>query len=426
MIRLFIIADDFTGALDTGVQFSKHGIRTLVTLKERPELPEDDGIQVLVMDTESRHVSPELAYVRVKAAADFARQNDIRFVYKKTDSTLRGNIGSEFRALLDTFGGSMAFVPAFPKMGRTTVQGVQYVHGKHLQDTPFAADPLNPVKNGDVSLLLREQAGLDSIAVPAGDGADGLFPRWESEGRKVYVFDASREEDLEKAGEALKAAGRLGLTAGCAGFAAYLPELLELGGGFFVRREYPGGVLAISGSVNEVSVRQTAAARKYGFPVFTLTPVQKLDPAYFYSMEGQQFLASVGQEIKAGRMPVIQTLETAGQTAECAAAARALGLEEARVPGVIADNLGRMVRILMDREPVGTVVVFGGDTAAAVIRETGSTGILPGDEILPGVAVSEASGCTNFRMVTKAGGFGNDDVLVKIREYLQKETIKCE
>ena len=31
MLKLLVIADDFTGALDTGVQFSKQGIQTLVS-----------------------------------------------------------------------------------------------------------------------------------------------------------------------------------------------------------------------------------------------------------------------------------------------------------------------------------------------------------------------------------------------------------
>ena len=31
MIRLVVLADDFTGALDTGIQFGKLGINTVVT-----------------------------------------------------------------------------------------------------------------------------------------------------------------------------------------------------------------------------------------------------------------------------------------------------------------------------------------------------------------------------------------------------------
>ena len=31
MLKLLVIADDFTGALDTGVQFSRQGIQTLVS-----------------------------------------------------------------------------------------------------------------------------------------------------------------------------------------------------------------------------------------------------------------------------------------------------------------------------------------------------------------------------------------------------------
>ena len=37
MILLFIIADDFTGALDTGVQFAARGIPTQVTVDPEVE-----------------------------------------------------------------------------------------------------------------------------------------------------------------------------------------------------------------------------------------------------------------------------------------------------------------------------------------------------------------------------------------------------
>jgi uncharacterized protein YgbK (DUF1537 family) len=59
-MKLFIIADDFTGALDTGAKFAEYdvSIRVLLTL--------DDGLvwdnSVLIYDAETRHMSPEEAY----------------------------------------------------------------------------------------------------------------------------------------------------------------------------------------------------------------------------------------------------------------------------------------------------------------------------------------------------------------------------
>ena len=68
MIKLLVIADDFTGALDTGVQFSKKGVPTLVTT-DRHVCFQTIGseIEVLVIDIESRHSSLRQAYDSVSA-----------------------------------------------------------------------------------------------------------------------------------------------------------------------------------------------------------------------------------------------------------------------------------------------------------------------------------------------------------------------
>ena len=67
---LLIIADDLTGANDTGVQFAKQGIRVIVSIRHEQRLQTwADDCQVLVVNTESRHVLPEEAYRRVVLVA---------------------------------------------------------------------------------------------------------------------------------------------------------------------------------------------------------------------------------------------------------------------------------------------------------------------------------------------------------------------
>ena len=63
VIRLLIIADDFTGALDTGVQLAKQGVPTRVTTDRDTDLSEAGaGCDVLVVDSETRHLPPQEAY----------------------------------------------------------------------------------------------------------------------------------------------------------------------------------------------------------------------------------------------------------------------------------------------------------------------------------------------------------------------------
>jgi uncharacterized protein YgbK (DUF1537 family) len=129
--RILVLADDLTGALEAGAKFAGQGIRTLVSteLSLRPKGC-DESIGVLVIDAETRHLPAAEAGQRVWELAHAAGEQGFRYLYKKTDSTLRGNIASELGALAEAFPGSaLLYAPAYPRMGRTVKRGMLYVHG---------------------------------------------------------------------------------------------------------------------------------------------------------------------------------------------------------------------------------------------------------------------------------------------------------
>src|SRR5690242_19784565 len=79
------LADDLTGALEIGAKFAAAGIAAAVST----ELAWDRNVTACVIDTETRHSAPEGA---AKIVQRLAREADgVRLIYKKTDSTLRGN-----------------------------------------------------------------------------------------------------------------------------------------------------------------------------------------------------------------------------------------------------------------------------------------------------------------------------------------------
>lgn len=63
MPQLVILADDFTGALDTAAKLASRHIPCYVTSRREinaSDLPSD--YEVLTIDTETRHILPEKAY----------------------------------------------------------------------------------------------------------------------------------------------------------------------------------------------------------------------------------------------------------------------------------------------------------------------------------------------------------------------------
>ena len=145
-----VLADDLTGAMDTGVAFARAGLRTVVSFGVPPGTSPD----VLVVTTDSRAEGPLVAVRKVKQAA---RSLAGRYVYKKIDSTLRGNVGVEIRAALETLNLARAVVsPAFPGSGRTVLGGRLLVNGKPLEETGFAHDPASPVVTSRHSRAIRK------------------------------------------------------------------------------------------------------------------------------------------------------------------------------------------------------------------------------------------------------------------------------
>ena len=148
-----VIADDLTGAADTGVQFVHAGYRTAVFFRATEVI--EDNLDAVVFDTDSRAMPAGFAAKRVVDAAHAARE--ARIVYKKLDSTLRGNVAAELAAAL---GGArrerVVVAPAFPAAGRTTVGGIQRVHGVPVDETEMANDPHTPVREAHVPSLLAD------------------------------------------------------------------------------------------------------------------------------------------------------------------------------------------------------------------------------------------------------------------------------
>ena len=83
MVKLVIIADDLTGALDTGVQFSKKNMSAIVTTDLNFNFEDIcKEADVVVIDTESRHIPADEAKERVKSALSKFDKKEIKFFVK--------------------------------------------------------------------------------------------------------------------------------------------------------------------------------------------------------------------------------------------------------------------------------------------------------------------------------------------------------
>ncbi|MEP7273295.1 MAG: four-carbon acid sugar kinase family protein, partial [Acidobacteriota bacterium] len=274
MPRLLVIADDLTGANDVGVQFARHGISTQVvtemTVRSSPaRLPVDH--QVVVVNIESRHLSAAQAGQRVRRVVADGIGSGMTHFYKKTDSSLRGNIGSELEALMSASScRALPFIPAFPKLKRTTRTGLQFISGTLLHESAFANDPLEPMTDSFIPSIIQRQTATATRVLSTSEVLMASPKTFLD--KAIYVLDAVTDTDLQAAGIVLKLSDLLRVTAGSAGFAECLATLV----GFQRKPIEPvhedGRMLLVNGSMNNVSLEQVKDALGHGFVPVTLPP----------------------------------------------------------------------------------------------------------------------------------------------------------
>lgn len=414
MILLCIIADDFTGALDTGVQFAAHGVSTRVVVDPNVDFSAHEA-SVLVVDTETRHLPANQAYDIVSRLVERARRAGVSYIYKKTDSALRGNIGAELSALLDASGqAQLPFLPAFPQTGRITKNGIHYVDGVPVTESPFGKDPFEPVRHAAVSQLIGEQSRIPVKSCPALTD-DSSVPRENG----ILVFDAETVDDLRRTGQMLLKEHRLSIMAGCAGFGAVLPELLGMAAAAShpVLRLDPR-LLVVCGSVNPITLAQLDHAEASGFTRLRLTPRQKLEPGYWQSGEGAEQIQKIEAILADHPHCIIESNDLGGNrpTAEYAAS---LGIDLETLRVRIAGSLGYLVGQIFTSPSLGTLLLTGGDTLLQCMNCVGVQELEPICELEKGVVLASFTyhGCTRH-VITKSGGFGQESLFTDLAEQL--------
>lgn len=415
MVKLLLIADDFTGALDTGIQFAKYGAATRILTSSEIDgnLQQGDLTEVLVIDTETRHLTRQDAYEKVYRLVRKARTAGIPYIYKKTDSGLRGNIGCELQAVIDASGERfLPFIPALPAMNRVTVKGIHYVDKVPIHESEFGRDPFEPVVSSSVMDLFREE----SIPVILFEKTECYHTDFQKP--SIGVFDASTQEDICRIADHLKLQCQLKIMAGCAGFASVLPSYLEIQKHRIRFPKLSQPLLVACGSLNPISKRQIAYGESLGYIRVTMTPRQQLEKDYLSTREGQLWLDGFPEYFKKSNVVMIDTGISDPCTVEDYRKHHQISLEEARVQ--IADRIGMILQRLLEKNREWTLMVIGGDTLMSFINQTQCKEIEPICEVEPGTVLSSMN-IQNQKtwIITKSGGFGKEELIQVVADKIE-------
>ncbi|MCU1321496.1 MAG: four-carbon acid sugar kinase family protein [Acidobacteriaceae bacterium] len=418
MLRLLVIADDLSGAADSAIACTRTGLSAMVTLRDTLDEPQTE---VLAIDCDTRDVEPQQAAECVARILSRHVSTPDLLVFKKIDSTFRGNIGAELAELLRTRRNAnlserpivIVLAPAFPAGGRTTVDAHQFVHGVPLQESETWTSYLDKSPTHLPSSL--KAVGLRVVKLGLGEvraAKDALMQSMTtgSEHADLLFCDSETDDDLHSIAEASMGLGRETIWAGSAGLAYHLPHAAGLVG----EVSYPGAlslfgtaahgpILIIVGTMSSVARRQVEALA--GVKDIRLLP---LAPSVLLAGPASEawcdYSLLLADRLRQGGDSIVM-LEPDAQ------------LERSDGPA-IAKALGAM--LAPHAGTVGALVASGGETARSVLDLWDVTQLRIIGELEPGLPVSVTEGWRRpLLVVTKAGAFGTPQTFVLCIEFLR-------
>ncbi|WP_028647526.1 four-carbon acid sugar kinase family protein [Nocardiopsis sp. CNT312] len=427
MAQVLVVADDLTGANATGARFARTGMRVATVTPEHVSRVEGD-YDVVVANLDSRHVPAEQAADLVTDVVEAVWP--VGLVVKRTDSTLRGNIGAELEAVYDAVCERVPpgtrvrvlFTPAFPGSGRTTENGIHLLNGLPLERTDLASDPFNPMTTSVVADILAAQTDLRVRHVPVRQVTRTILTAELLAGDEpVVVCDASTEQHLTDIAEAAAAAhhdhGVVWVSADPGPTGALLSYALRLRGQAGSR----GPLLGVAGSTTDLTRRQLANVARTGAVRFVDTDAVALsDPG---SGHADAVAGELTDRLSSSGFPDLCVLRVVTTPEEV----RALPAQtRADLPGRVARLVADVVTGLADTRgaqslPSG-LYLTGTDLAASLLDELGVHAVEIAGEVVPLAVRGHLSGgpLDGTPLVAKGGLVGDDGTLVECLAKLRR------
>jgi uncharacterized protein YgbK (DUF1537 family) len=383
-----VIADDLTGAAELGAIGWRHGMRSEIVRSGKPSGKAD----LVCVDSDSRACEPLEAAKRAAAAAKLLRAAGAKWIYKKVDSVLRGNVTAEIEAVMKQLKLERTLLlPANPSLGRTIKAGEYFLHGRPLHKTEFANDPHFPRRSSQVLRLVK---------VP------------EKFSMRIANGNHSLTNGMIVVGDAESAADLLRWTESCD------PEMLPAGGAEFfhalltsngrsaparlpktIKKENSRRVVEAEANGKEFYIVGTAtlAARK-----FVTEARRKKTPAFALPQElawGATFSAAAVEAVTQRILTVFATQPRVILN---------VGLPQVRDADVarrLSEHVVRVAEKVLHQSKISRVFAEGGATAAELVRRMDWARLAVVRELAPGVATLAVEGDENFLLTIKPGSY---------------------
>ncbi len=373
-----VIADDLTGAAELGAVGLRYGLRAEVVRSGKPS-----GVADLVcVDTDSRSSEPKEAAKRAAAAAKLLRGAGAKWVYKKIDSVLRGNVTVEVEAVMKQLDFNRALLlPANPSLGRIIRDGEYFIKGQPVHRTEFAKDPEYPRHSPQVLRLLTEpehfllRLANGELSVPENTL---LIGQTDTSERVRQWVDAREPAWLPVGGSEFF--GAL-LEAEFAGATPSVPEKINFS---------TGKQLFICGTASKSVQVLVKSSRAAAVPVFGLP--REL-------MWGENFSTGAREVIS---QRIVEAFKTSRRVVLCVGLPPVKDVPTARR---LADHLVDIAELVLRRVVVKNIFAEGGATSAELLRRMKWPRLEVRREWATGVATLAVAGEVSQWLTIKPGSY---------------------
>jgi uncharacterized protein YgbK (DUF1537 family) len=346
-LMIVVLADDLSGATElAGIAFAR-GLSAEVQTRFEPSC----DAQVLALDTDTRSASVDEAVATVRKLTREVLAAGPEWIYKKTDSVLRGHVRAEVTAVLEESAQTRALlIPANPGRERIVRGGQYFVHDTPLDRTVFATDPEYPARSANVHELMHRSPGA---AVTLLNGDHASLPA-----RGIIIPDVSTASDL------VRYAGAATDKTLCCGAAEFFDAILAR------RTETPPAAATSAEELPTINRRLFICGSAAAWP-------SRRDQCVACSLPALTVPANLFVERdERHRMQALLQLRDA--VLECVwrhgTAVLAIGepnVAEALTPATMVALLAEATSIILQARTIDQVLIEGGATAIAVVRRMG-------------------------------------------------------
>lgn len=369
---VIVLADDFTGAAELAGVALRHGFSTRIMTPESTSFE----AEINIIDTNSRSKSSKQAKEILSGVMKLIELVPYLFLYKKTDSVLRGHVNAELTVLLKHFPNkSILLVPANPSQGRTISEGKYFIDGVQLHRTVFATDPESPAKTPFISDMLMSNNGHEPQILNQTD----IIPHHSGE---IYVGEADTTEDLDIWTEKLDLNETFP-----AGGADFFNSIITIYREFIQTEE--GNSLFVCGSSlsGSNSLREELKAKNPSLVNVLVDSIAKNG----IEMEANRVADDVLQQFR-NTSNVILTISTNNTSPR---------ILTADIPLYMASIVSKVIQKIQ----IADLYIEGGTTASEIIRKIGWNQFMPINEFAPGVVRLQVLSQPTTHVTVKPGSY---------------------